>query len=122
MRLGEVLQAAANALGTIVPLWVMCDVRDVRSLAQVRSAFSQKPTIYLYDNIPGGVGLADKIFRMSEELFSTAADLIQSCGCGTGCPSCVGPESEIGPEGKHGAELLLRWAATGSKKEIRSAW
>ncbi len=110
-RAGEILRAAANALGTIVPLWVMSDVRDIRAVSQVRSDFSQRPTIYLYDNIPGGVGLSAKIFRMSEELFGAAAELIGSCGCKSGCPSCVGPESEIGPEGKRGAEILLRWAA-----------
>jgi len=110
---GEILRAAANALGTIVPLWVMSDVRDIGTISQVRSTFSQKPTIYLYDNIPGGVGLSDKIFRMSEELFAAAAELIGSCGCESGCPSCVGPESEIGPQGKRGAALLLGWAASG---------
>jgi DEAD/DEAH box helicase domain-containing protein len=112
-RAGEILHAAANALGTIVPLWVMSDVRDVRAITQVRSNFSQRPTIYLYDNIPGGVGLSAKIFRMSDELFSAAADLIGRCTCSSGCPSCVGPEGEIGPEGKRGAEKLLRWAAKG---------
>ena len=55
--------------------------------------------------------MSAKIFQMSEELFEAAAKLIGSCGCKSGRPSCVGPESEIGPEGKHGAELLLRWAA-----------
>lgn len=110
-RSGEILHAAANALGTIVPLWVMSDIRDIRAISQVRSDFSQRPTIYLYDNIPGGVGLSVRIFRMAEELLEAAADLIDSCECTSGCPSCVGPESESGPEGKHGAKLLLRWAA-----------
>ncbi len=112
-RSGEILRAAANALGTIAPLWVMCDSRDIGAISQVRSDFSQRPTIYLFDNIPGGVGLSQKIFRMSRELFEATADLINSCGCEAGCPSCVGPESEIGPHGKDGAQRLLRWAAVG---------
>ncbi|UCD29326.1 MAG: DUF1998 domain-containing protein, partial [Planctomycetota bacterium] len=110
-RAGEILRAAANALGTIVPLWVMSDIRDIRSISHVRSDFSQQPSIYLYDNVPGGVGLSARIFRMAEELFAAAAELIGSCACKSGCPSCVGPESEIGEQGKKGAELLLRWAA-----------
>jgi len=115
-RRGEVLRAAANVLRTMVPLWVMCDVRDVGTISQVCSDFTQRPTIYVYDNIPGGVGLAEKIFRSAEELFAAAADLITSCACVSGCPSCVGPESEIGPEGKRGAELLLRQAAGGTER------
>ena len=113
-RQGEVLRAAANVLRTIVPLWVMCDVRDVGTISQVCADFSQRPTIYVYDNIPGGVGLAEKVFRTSEELFTAAANLVGTCNCHSGCPSCVGPESESGPYGKQGAELMLRWAAGGT--------
>jgi len=112
-RVGEVLRAAANALNTIVPLWVMSDTRDIGAISNVRAEFSQLPTIYLYDNIPGGVGLSEKIFRMTDELFLATADLISSCKCGNGCPSCVGPASEIGPQGKAGAEALMRWAVIG---------
>lgn len=107
---GEVLRAAANALGRMAPLWVMADRRDVAALSQVRAPHTGRPTIFLYDNVPGGVGFAQKIFEMSADLFAETARLIAECPCRSGCPSCVGPELEIGPHGKQGAILLLQRA------------
>gem|GEM_PF-4467941 len=36
-------------------------------------------------------------------------DLIQSCECTDGCPSCVGPKMEVGERGKAGALRLIDW-------------
>lgn len=107
---GEVLRAAANALGRMAPLWVMADRRDVAALSQVRAPHTARPTIYLYDNVPGGVGFSQRIFQMSADLFAETARLIQECPCRSGCPSCTGPELEVGPRGKQGAILLLNRA------------
>jgi DEAD/DEAH box helicase domain-containing protein len=49
------------------------------------------PTIYLYDNFPGGVGLSEPLWRRQQELISRALELIQRCDCKAGCPACVGP-------------------------------
>jgi DEAD/DEAH box helicase domain-containing protein len=108
---GSVLRAAANALGHMAPLWVMSDSRDLRALSQVRAPHSGMPTIFLYDNIPGGVGFSQKLFEMAGDLFTETARLISSCDCKNGCPSCVGPELEVTAEGKLGAIALLRFAA-----------
>lgn len=63
------------------------------ALAQLQS-FS--PTVYLYDNFPGGVGLSEPLFNRQGELLSHAISLVSSCGCAAGCPSCVGPILEQG--------------------------
>jgi DEAD/DEAH box helicase domain-containing protein len=49
------------------------------------------PTIYLYDNFPGGVGLAEPLWTRQSELVSRATGLIDGCDCASGCPACVGP-------------------------------
>ncbi|MEN5115928.1 DEAD/DEAH box helicase [Luteimonas sp. TWI662] len=49
------------------------------------------PTLYLYDNYPGGVGLSSPLFERRDELLAQAAALIDGCGCRAGCPACVGP-------------------------------
>jgi DEAD/DEAH box helicase domain-containing protein len=49
------------------------------------------PTVYLYDNYPGGVGLSDPLFRVQGELLREAVALIAQCACRAGCPACVGP-------------------------------
>ncbi len=115
---GEILRAAANALGRMAPLWVMADKRDIASISQVRAPHTGLPTIFLYDNIPGGVGFSQKIFDMSGELFTETAVLIEQCSCRAGCPSCVGPEMEIGPHGKRGAVELLRFAAIAANQPV----
>ncbi|HWO57153.1 MAG TPA: DEAD/DEAH box helicase [bacterium] len=118
-NLGEILRAAANALGQMAPLWVMSDPRDLGALSQVRAPHSGLPTIYLYDNVPGGVGFSQKIFEMASDLFSETARLIRECSCQSGCPACVGPEMEIGRIGKRGAADLLEFAAKSATLETR---
>jgi len=49
------------------------------------------PTVYLYDNFPGGIGLSEPLFRRAAELIAKARDLVGGCSCTVGCPACVGP-------------------------------
>ena len=49
------------------------------------------PTIYLYDNFPGGVGLAEPLWTRQSELIARATGLIDGCDCASGCPACIGP-------------------------------
>jgi DEAD/DEAH box helicase domain-containing protein len=103
------LKALTNLLRHVVPLWVMCDPRDIRTFPQIKSPFSDLPTIYVYDNYPGGVGFSEKLFHLSPELWKACGEMIQACGCDGGCPSCVGPKLEVGEKGKEGALKLIRW-------------
>ncbi len=106
---GGALRGLANILGKIAPLWVMCDPRDLRSISQVRAPFTEQPTIYIYENIPGGVGLSEKLFNEHEPLWAACLEHLRSCACEDGCPSCVGPSMEVGSEGKSGAIRLLEF-------------
>ena len=47
-------------------------------------------TAYLFDNVPGGVGLAERIHERAEWLIARAAELCDRCTCEVGCPCCVG--------------------------------
>lgn len=49
------------------------------------------PTLFLYDNYPGGVGLSAPLFDDAEWLVSDASGLVADCPCTGGCPACVGP-------------------------------
>ena len=97
----------ANLLRILAPLYLMCSPRDVAVCYQVKCPFTEKPTLILYDNCPGGVGLAEKAFRMRDILLTHALTLLSDCPCPQGCPSCVGPVGEIGPRGKQMAKALL---------------
>ncbi|HVI59587.1 MAG TPA: DEAD/DEAH box helicase [Luteimonas sp.] len=49
------------------------------------------PTVYLYDNFPGGIGLSEPLWQRQAELVGHARDLVARCDCAAGCPACVGP-------------------------------
>ncbi|MCJ7811963.1 DUF1998 domain-containing protein, partial [bacterium] len=106
-NLGDGLKAVANVLENVVPLWVMTDPMDLRTIPMLQSPFSGRPTIYIYEHTPGGVGYSRKIFGLHDELLKAAKALIHSCGCQSGCPSCVGPVLEVGEKGKESALKLL---------------
>jgi DEAD/DEAH box helicase domain-containing protein len=76
-----------------------------------RHAQLQKDAIFVYDGTPGGVGLAARGFEMVQELLRKTAQLIASCGCDEGCPSCIhSPKCGSGnkPLDKEAALLLVR--------------
>jgi DEAD/DEAH box helicase domain-containing protein len=57
--------------------------------AEAQSQFN--PTVFLYDNFPGGVGQSEPLWRRQAELLARASELVQRCDCRAGCPACVGP-------------------------------
>lgn len=105
--LGGVLSGIANVLLNVAPLFLMSDKQDLGVVVEVRSVYDGKPSIYLYDSYPGGVGLAEKAFRMLPEILRACLDLISSCPCTRGCPGCVGPEQQVGEGVKPLAIKLL---------------
>ena len=121
------LRALARLLHHLAPLFLLCDIRDVGSWlgdgspseagivvtresawARLLQAAEFTPTIYLYDNQPGGIGLAERIFQVLPDLLARGLQTIETCGCRTGCPSCVGPVNEVGRRAKPVALALLR--------------
>ncbi len=109
-NLGASLRGMANVLQIIAPIYLMCDARDLRAVSQVKSTFSEKPTIYIYETVPGGVGYAQKLFRVAPEILAAAKGLVHDCHCESGCPSCVGPAIEVGKEGKANVLKLLDYS------------
>ena len=108
--LGSGLLALSNVLINVAPLYIMCDPQDIRTVPEICSPITGKPTIYIYDNYPGGVGFSEKMFNLCETLLKAARELIMTCGCEKGCPSCVGPIDEVGIKGKESALLILKEA------------
>ena len=109
-RLQGALAALSHALHNVAPLYLMCDPHDLGRVYEIRSPHTGTPTVYLYERAPGGVGLAERAFRLHDELITAARDLIASCACEWGCPSCVGPVLDVGSTGKADCLALLRGA------------
>ncbi|MFZ5655770.1 MAG: DEAD/DEAH box helicase [Pseudomonadota bacterium] len=109
---------AGYALHVVATLAVMAEARDLQKAigngdgawfatadangrGQLRGAEGQElapfelqqfvPTIFLYDNFPGGVGLSEPLWTRQAELVQRAVELVERCDCRAGCPACVGP-------------------------------
>jgi DEAD/DEAH box helicase domain-containing protein len=50
-----------------------------------------QPTVFLYDNYPGGIGLSAPLYDSRRQVVEDALGLVRACGCRFGCPACVGP-------------------------------
>lgn len=109
-ELSEALHGLANTLRQVAPVQILCDPTDIRAFAMLRAPFSDKPTVYLYETYPGGVGISEKIFTHHRRLLEAAISLVSGCTCKEGCPSCVGPKIETGKHAKPGALRLAKLA------------
>ena len=49
------------------------------------------PTLFLYDNYPGGIGISAPLFDIRSAIVADARQLVSACACRHGCPSCIGP-------------------------------
>jgi DEAD/DEAH box helicase domain-containing protein len=64
---------------------------DDGNVSDIHRAERFIPTVYLYDNYPGGVGLSEPLWKRQAELLKRAQELVSECDCKSGCPACVGP-------------------------------
>ncbi|RSK27342.1 DEAD/DEAH box helicase [Bacillus sp. HMF5848] len=106
-RLEQGLVGAANALRHIAPLLVMCDPADIHVVPQVKAIHNGKPTIFLYDRYPGGIGLSERLYEAISELLYEAETMVERCPCDEGCPSCIGTDA-TNKHAKHDALKLLK--------------
>lgn len=83
------LHAAEHALIALLPLWAMCDRWDIGGLSTNLHFQTDRPTVFVYDGHPGGVGITQRGFEEFEGWAADTAKLIAGCPCAEGCPSCV---------------------------------
>jgi len=94
------LGGLAYVLGNLAPLFLMCDPGDIQVSAENKNPITQAPTVVVYERIPAGVGFSQRLYELHDELLASARELVADCRCRDGCPACVGPPGEIGPETK----------------------
>ncbi|MFS0576322.1 DUF1998 domain-containing protein [Sporosarcina sp. 179-K 3D1 HS] len=112
--LTDAMTGAAYAIQSFIPLFVRCDRTDIHVVPQVKAVHTGKPTFFIYDSYPGGIGLSEKIFKRWNELLGQAAEHVSSCRCESGCPVCIGAqEARMGMK-KEVAQLLRDLAESAS--------
>ncbi|MEE2787303.1 MAG: DEAD/DEAH box helicase [Myxococcota bacterium] len=97
----DALRGFAKAIHMVAAASLMIDPRDLGRTLGDRDAPNGPlgttkgtgfdPTIFIYDAIPGGIGLATRLYDDRRALIHRALKAIQRCPCSRGCPSCIGP-------------------------------
>ena len=134
----DALAGLGGALETIATIALMCEPRDLgraigdkspespekvpgRPVQNGNAALPSRrsgdphaglfdPTLFLFDHIPGGVGLAERIFEMAAKLLQQTRLMIAACPCEQGCPACVGPAEPMAKRKTLALCLLSRMA------------
>ncbi|XGI84691.1 Zn-binding domain-containing protein (plasmid) [Halorutilales archaeon Cl-col2-1] len=83
------LHAAEHGLIAMTPREVLCDRNDLGGLSISRHDGTNEATIFVHEGIEGGVGICKEAFESIEDLIQKSLDMITTCGCESGCPSCV---------------------------------
>ena len=105
------LHAVEHAAIGMMPLFTICDRWDVGGVSTALQADTGLPTIVVYDAYPGGAGVAELGYEAADRHLAATLEVIESCPCRAGCPSCVqSPKCGNGnePLDKQGAIDLLR--------------
>lgn len=96
----DALRGIAQSLHVVAAVGLMVDPRDLGTSVEEgdqpreQGAFAAvDPRLYLFDRMPGGVGLAERAYNEREELMLRCMRLIEGCPCQAGCPTCVGPSA-----------------------------
>lgn len=83
------IHALEHAAISMFPLFALCDRDDIGGISTPDHPQVCKPAVFIYDGHPGGVGLSHRAFDIIEELLEKTLDLVETCPCEDGCPSCI---------------------------------
>jgi len=135
-EVAEGLAGIAHAMHGMATLLLMCDMRDLGRCIGDRSGGwfaphliegapvfddmsnaggaspaageNSEPTLFIYDNFPGGIGLARRLWELHDTLVRRTYELVSACRCAEGCPSCIGPQASIESSAKKTAIGILK--------------
>jgi DEAD/DEAH box helicase domain-containing protein len=113
----DALRGLSKAMHVVGAVGLMIDPRDLGRTLGSRNEDEGPPgkgqgpgfdpTIFLYDTVAGGIGLASRLFEEREELLRRARHLIESCECSEGCPGCIGPDASNDDEPEAARKRLV---------------
>ena len=110
-----VMQRLGVLVRNIAPVFLLCDARDIGVSERLKDPSYECPCLYVYDSYPGGTGLSEGFLEATDKILRGARELVGSCPCAEGCPSCIGPAAEPGGFNPKEAVLgfLALWSGSG---------
>ncbi len=90
----DVLGRIGTLVKNVAPVFLLCESSDIGIAERLRDAYTQAPSIYVYDMYPGGTGLSESLLDNIDKIFPACLELVDRCACEHGCPSCIGPDLE----------------------------
>jgi DEAD/DEAH box helicase domain-containing protein len=89
-KLDGSIRAAEHVLLSVIPDTIICDGNDISSFSGLSmSGFGNNPVIGFFGNQSGGMGVTKAIGEHLARLSVSALNLLETCSCVGGCPSCI---------------------------------
>jgi DEAD/DEAH box helicase domain-containing protein len=83
------LHAMEHAAIGLLPLFAQCDRADIGGLSTDAHPDTGAATIFVYDGVPGGVGIAEVGYEQAVQWWEQTWRLLIDCPCSEGCPACI---------------------------------
>lgn len=83
------IHAIEHAAIGLLPVYAICDRWDVGGVSTPYHEQTQQATIFIYDGVEGGIGIAERGYARAREHLMSTLECITECTCSEGCPSCI---------------------------------
>ena len=87
-------QGATDGIGALehlIRVGAMFVIPADRFDTSTHSKTSDEPMAYYYENYPGGIGVAKKLFNVWPSALRKGIDIAINCSCAIGCQNCIEP-------------------------------
>ena len=121
-------KAGIGAVEHMIRVGAMFVVPADRFDTSTYSQSSNEPAAYCYENYPGGIGVAKKLFEVWDAALAKGMEIACACSCRLGCPDCIEPAKSYNISNAvinkmHGIELateLLAAVKAGPDRRFRN--
>jgi DEAD/DEAH box helicase domain-containing protein len=110
------IHALEHCLIGTLPMIILTDRNDLGGISTPVHEQLKQGAVFIYDGVPGGIGLSIQAFKFIDKLLHKAKSIITSCGCENGCPACIhSPKCGSGnrPLDKQAAMLIISEMTSG---------